>query len=464
MKKYILKRLLFFVFTFFGVSMIIFFLSNFRPYDPTASRAEGEEQLSDRAKPAMLEKLYLDLPLFYFNVTTQAYSDTLYKIQDLNHRENLKRLIAQYGNWQAIEAYYTEVKDFNYQLRTATIRDENRALISDLSVCFPSIITEHRAEEIERIFKTTTSVFEKDTTNTPLLLRFNTIKEKYALVQSSATPFKNYLPAFHFYGTNNQYHIWISKFVRLDFGKSYNSETLVLDLIKQNLFWTLFLSLISIVLAYALSIWLGVLMATKKGTMLESVITTSLFALFSLPSFWVGTLMIVFLTNPNFVEWFPPGGTHDMGVEGLGWWQQLGNYAHHLVLPIICWTYPTLAFLSRQMRNGMLSALGQDYIRTAKAKGLSPRQVIWKHGFRNALIPIITMLGNVLPSLVAGSIVLEYVFNIEGMGMLLYNSIMTQNYPVVFAIVMLVSVLTMLGYLLSDILYAYADPRVRFKR
>ena len=239
----------------------------------------------------------------------------------------------------------------------------------------------------------------------------------------------------------------------------------MVDLIQQKMPITILLSTIAVILAYLIAIRLGVLTAAKKGTKTDTRITTGLFMLYSIPNFWIGMMMIIFLTSPDYWALFPPGDISDSYVQENGMFiHRLWDYVYHLFLPIICWTYPALAFLSRQMRAGMLNVMSEDYIRTAKAKGLPPKQIIWKHSFRNALIPIATMLGNVFPRLIAGSIVLEWIFNIEGMGLLLYRAINLNNHPVVMTIVMLIAILTVIGYLVSDLLYAYIDPRVSYKQ
>ena len=144
------------------------------------------------------------------------------------------------------------------------------------------------------------------------------------------------------------------------------------------------------------------------------------------------------------------------------WWQKIWLAAPHLLLPIFCVAYPSVAYIARQARGGMTNVLGQDYIRTARAKGLSERSVIWKHGFRNALFPLITLLASVLPAAIAGSVAVEVIFNIPGMGWLTFNAISQKDWPIVFTVLMLGSVLTVAGMLLADVLYALVDPRIKY--
>lgn len=248
-------------------------------------------------------------------------------------------------------------------------------------------------------------------------------------------------------------------FLRGDFGKNFQLKP-VSQIIKTGIFWTILISTLSIILTYLISIPLGVYSARKKGTRVDNILSTFLFMLYSLPNFWVATLLILFLGG--YLGWFPIFGLGDI-PEGASIMETASIRAYHLILPLFCWTYPSLAFLSRQMRGGMLNTLGQDFIRTARAKGLEEKTVIWKHGFRNSLLPIITLFANVFPRMVSGSIAVEVIFGIPGMGKILLDAINNNDFPVVFAIVMLTALLTMVGYLIADILYSIVDPRIKYK-
>ncbi|MFK7946025.1 MAG: ABC transporter permease [Saprospiraceae bacterium] len=248
-------------------------------------------------------------------------------------------------------------------------------------------------------------------------------------------------------------------FIRFDFGKNYQLQS-VAEVIKGGVFWTVVLSLLSIVLTYIIAIPIGVYSSRRKGTKIDNIISTFLFMLYSLPNFWVATLLIVFICAG--LGWFPVFGLGDI-PEGATMFQTFQIRAYHLIIPLFCWTYPSLAFLSRQMRGGMLATLSQDFIRTARAKGLEEKTVIWKHGFRNSLLPIITLFANVFPRMVSGSIVIEVIFGIPGMGKIILDAISSNDFPTVFTIAMLTALLTMIGYLIADILYALVDPRIKYK-
>ena len=222
------------------------------------------------------------------------------------------------------------------------------------------------------------------------------------------------------------------------------------------------MSIISIILAYLVSIPLGVWSAVKRGSLFDKGVSLFLFILFSLPVFWVGTLaLILFTTDEYGMNWFDGVWTSSISHD-LTFWQMLKEKFSQLILPILCLSYPSLAYLTRQMRGGMLDVLDQLYIKTAYAKGLTKNKVIWKHAFRNALFPIITIFATVLPAAITGSVVLEIIYQIPGMGWQTIESIQDKDWPIVFGILLLGAILTMLGILIADILYAILDPRVSF--
>ena len=218
-------------------------------------------------------------------------------------------------------------------------------------------------------------------------------------------------------------------------------------------------------MTYLISIPIGVFSAVKRDTLADRIVTTTLFILYSLPTFWVATMLIFFFGGGDYWDIFPASGVQDT-MHSPDWplWKRIADWAYHLILPVFCYTYGSFAFLSRQMRVGMLEVLNQDFIRTARAKGLSERKVIWKHAFRNSLIPIITLFAAIFPAMVGGSVILETIFSIPGMGFLSYNAIIARDYPVIVAVFTLAGVLTLVGILVADILYAVVDPRISYTK
>jgi peptide/nickel transport system permease protein len=260
-----------------------------------------------------------------------------------------------------------------------------------------------------------------------------------------------------------QYGSWLRRVITFDFGNSYKDHRPVMDKIAERLPITIELNLISIFLVYLIAIPIGVYSAVNQGTFIDRITTVILFILYSLPSFWVAVLLIMFLGGGDFFDWFPIYGILSPGMEGAHWISRLGDHLWHLVLPVFCLTYGSLAALSRYQRAGMLEVIQQDYIRTARAKGLPEKIVVFKHAMRNSVIPIITLMGSLLPGMFGGSVIIENIFSIPGMGQLGFEAVLSRDYPVVLAIATIAAFLTLIGILISDLLYVWVDPRITYE-
>lgn len=266
-------------------------------------------------------------------------------------------------------------------------------------------------------------------------------------------------------GANNQYHSWMWKMLHLDFGKSFQDQRPVLEKIWERVPVTALLAILSIILAYLIAIPLGIYSATHTRSKLDKASSVLLYIFYSLPSFWIGTMLIIFFGGGDFLDWFPNSGLYSMDYSpDWGWWESTQDYLWHLALPLFVYTYPSFAYLSRQMRGSMLEVVRQDYIRTARAKGLAEKTVVMKHALRNSLIPIITMLASILPALVGGSVIIESIFTIPGVGQLAFQALTARDYPVILAEFTLIAVLTLAGILVADILYSIVDPRISFNK
>lgn len=253
----------------------------------------------------------------------------------------------------------------------------------------------------------------------------------------------------------------------LDFGTSFDDEQEVLAKLNDKLWVSMELSLLSIFLAYIVAIPLGIHSSVSQGTLLDQGITTTLFVLYSLPSFWVAIMALLLVSEGGTtgIHLFPVSGvpalTGDL-APGESFLGRIWDHIHHLMLPVACLTYASFAYISRQMRAGMLDVIRSDFIRTARAKGLSESVVIFKHALRNSLIPILTIVAVILPALVGGSVIIETIFNIDGIGKLSFDAILKRDYPILMAIFTLSAFLTLIGILVSDLLYAVVDPRISF--
>lgn len=260
-----------------------------------------------------------------------------------------------------------------------------------------------------------------------------------------------------------QYLNWLKRSITFNFGDSYKDNRPVIEKILERVPVTLQLSVISIFLVYLIAVPIGVYSSVNHGSASDKIITVIIFVLYSLPNFWVATLLLVFLGGGEYLNIFPIHGLSSYGVETMSFLRFLIDRIWHLVLPVACLTYGGLAAVSRYARVGMMDVIRQDYILTARAKGLSEKTVILKHALRNSLIPIVTMLAGLLPAMLGGSVIVESIFSIPGMGKLGFDSILARDYPTIMGIASISAVLTLLGILFSDIIYAVVDPRISYK-
>ncbi len=227
---------------------------------------------------------------------------------------------------------------------------------------------------------------------------------------------------------------------------------------------TLLLNGLALLLVYLLAVPLGMYMAQYAGSRFDRWATGLTYLGYGVPSFWVATLLANFFTTPAFgMDYFPSMGYGEI-PEGTDWPTGVWIRLTYLFLPVCCLVYPSLAYVSRHLRAAALTELRQPYVLTARMKGLSGSRVLWKHVFRNAAFPLVTMLGGLLPALLAGSVLIEKIFNLPGMGQLLYNAASARDWPVVTAVVLLNGVLTITGLFLADLGYVLIDPRVKLTK
>jgi len=257
-----------------------------------------------------------------------------------------------------------------------------------------------------------------------------------------------------------QYGLWLSRLARLDFGNSFSQDRRpVAGKIAERLPVTIAINVLSIVLILLVATPIGVLSAVKRNSLFDRATTIFVFVGFAMPSFWLALLLMDFLGARLGI--FPISGIKSLGFDYLSPAAQVWDVVHHLILPVLVSSFGGLAGFSRYMRSNMLDVIRQDYILTARAKGLSERTVIYRHALRNALLPVITILGLSVPGLIGGSVIFETIFAIPGMGKLFFDSVMMRDYPVIMGVLVMGAVLTLAGNLIADVSYALADPRIR---
>ena len=485
MLKYTIERIITFIPMLIAISLIAFIISINAPGDPverlskaagTEGSAEQQTGASKKIKQELRKKLGLDLPIFYIGISSIANSDTLYKIQDKYHKANLKALNHQSGNWKAVSNYYNsllKLQDIFNKPNTSSYL--NLEASNQFSFEINSLLETSNKEIINIKIEKMDSLLNLATNYSSIAdinEHFNNVTTNYSKLESESTKWKNYIPAIHWYGSKNQYHLWLfgngeerNGVIRGDFGISYIDGQEISTKIWDKLWISFILALISILIAYAISIPIGIISAYKKDSLADKGMSLILFILYSMPSFFVGILLLLAFANPDNLSWFPVSGIQDPSTFDPNWsvWEKFKHRAPYLVLPIITYTYGNFAFLSRIMRIGMIDIVSQDYIRTARAKGLGEKIVILKHALRNSLLPIITVFAAIFPMSIGGSVIIEVIFSIPGMGLEIFNAVLNYDYPMIITFFTLVGFLTMIGYLVSDILYALVDPRISYK-
>lgn len=267
-----------------------------------------------------------------------------------------------------------------------------------------------------------------------------------------------------------QYGLWLKKIVKLDFGESFSTDRRpVLDKIwdrkqplpDRRLFITFMLNLITMVIILAIAIPLGISSATHQYSLYDKLTTTFVFLGFAMPSFWLALLLMMFFGI--HLDLLPLSGLKSMNYDSLSLFGKILDRTKHLILPVFVSAFTGLAGDSRYMRSSMLEVIRQDYITVARAKGLPEKKVIYNHALKNAILPLITLIGLSVPGLIGGSVIMESIFGIPGMGQMFFMSVMTRDYPMVMSLLTIGGVLTLAGNLLADIGYMLADPRIRAK-
>jgi len=260
-----------------------------------------------------------------------------------------------------------------------------------------------------------------------------------------------------------QYLMWLKGIIKLDFGKSFSlDQRPVWDKIKERLPITIFINTLSLFLILLFSIPLGVYSAVRAGSTFDRITTVITFIGYAMPSFWLAIiLMMIFGVK---LQLLPISGLHStIGYEEMSLLEKVWDWTKHLICPLFVATFGGMAGVLRYVRNSMYEVLKTDFILFARAKGLPEKVVIYKHGLRNALLPLITILGLSIPGLIGGSVIFETIFGIPGVGQLMWQAVMARDYPVIMANLFLISLLTLLGNFLADIGYALADPRIRLE-
>jgi len=460
MLTYLIKRISTLLLSLWLISVCLFFLQRYVAGDIVMSqnkaRTNGTFYLhpleADKVYRAEAQRLNLQMPPFYFSLEASFFPDTFYQIQYPEAVRIQQELLLQTGNWPLVQSYfytlttfYENLKKINHPTQSVFWKKKLQeiALLSDLSTIQSEMMVpeEMSAPYIEDYRKWTGIV------------------KKMAVSKPS---FFDWIPVLHWYGLNNQYHAWFENILSGDFGTSARDGRLVTDKLEEAIPWTLWVNGLAIFFAYFFSLPMGILMAVIPHKSWISWVNNILLALYALPAFWVASMLLYQATLPSY-------GFSFFSISAWTYLQQNGGFSEQpvrfllqLSLPVFCMTYGLAAYLTNYIQSSFSKVLGEPYILYARTKGISGFRLYYKHVLPNALLPQIVFIAGIIPALVTGSVAVEVIFNMPGMGRLLIDSIHSQDWPTVYSFVLLIAVLTALGLLFSDFLLVLSDPRIRF--
>lgn len=259
-----------------------------------------------------------------------------------------------------------------------------------------------------------------------------------------------------------QYFNWFKRVVTFNFGRSFKDGRKVINKILERLPATILLNVLSLIVIFCIAIPIGIISAVKHNLFIDKFFTVLVFIGYSMPTFAIALVLMYFFGVK--LGWLPVSGMTSVNYDFLAGWEKILDISKHLVLPVVTSAVGGLAFISRYLRSSMLEVIRQDFIKAARARGIMEKKIILVHALRNALIPVVTMLGLLVPVLMSGSVIFETIFSWPGMGRLAYNAIMSRDYPVVMGVGVMMAVMTLIGNLFADIGYAAVDPRIRYKK
>lgn len=468
MFKSLLKRFAYACILLGIISIIAFYLGKLVPGDEILDYLSIDESgYSSVSTPIEQREAYrrvadkrgLNLPQFYFSIRPGYYPDSLFSIVPAEDRNTIISWIRSTHNHPAAMRLYRDgihvLKLFCPVADTSAIADKICLTVSSVLNSKDLFAAHHQLIRLQQDI----SQQNADQSFTGEVQKIN--GDMDLLVKSAKKlSFLEWIPSVKWHGTSSQYHQWITGFLAFEpltsLTDGRNAWTKIFDALK----WTLLLNGLAFILAIVLGILIGMWSGTHDGTLMERLINIKLFALFALPSFWLATLLIYFFSSGEWLSIFPSGGlgSYDSSNNVL---EKGGLLIEHLFLPVLCLALGSLAYVSRQMKQSVVHQFQQPYVLSLRTQGVSEKTILHKHVFRNALFPMITMIGGALPALLSGSLIIEVIFSIPGMGRLMYNSLLARDWPVVFPILMFAATITVFSYILTDVIYKWVDPRTK---
>ncbi|MCS6927910.1 MAG: ABC transporter permease [Saprospiraceae bacterium] len=453
MLLYLFRRLLFSIATLFIVSLATFSLSYCTSGDPITYDYDTQPA----AYIAQARHLGLDKPVFYFSLRSMAQPDTLHRILPIEMREHLRQILRRWGNWPALDRHWKAVEAIQMAFRPRVSGEAMAALVALRFARSPQGAQSALVSLDAWVESLTDTAFKAQARQLLTLA-----KQAQLTWAQHPQHWKTLVPVLQWHGTDNRYHRWIMGFLQGDPGVSVVTGNPLVAEIRPRFYATLLVSGGALLFAYVLGVPWGIWMARWRGHWFEGSMRMGVLFLYAMPVIWIGSVLTLLLARPDIgLGWIRGGAAEPWLLSGKSFWHWYWDNADRFLLPMLTLALHYGAVVALQMRTGMVEALDKDFIRTARAKGLSEKTVFWRHAFREGLFPLITTFGLLFPVLLGGSLVVEYLFDFPGMGVKMQTSFAQHDYPVLFAMVMFIAAVTLVGMFLADVLYAWADPRVR---
>ena len=455
MYSYASKKIIHSLVVLISVISAVYFFQSYSVIDPVddfMSSSFGDRPVSkDEYRLAYIKEAKRQnkhLPGFYFNIVPSYFPDTLHQI--ILHEDR---------------AFYKKV------LRFSKNNNKTASFFNELTQPVESLSYDSTAQNVEILYAQISRTRNWNRLS-PLMerLKSDPKTENYSHLISLLNSYnelstkkqKMTFPKVIWFGCQNQFHLYIKGILTGNLGLSKSDGRTAGSKISKALKWTLSINLIAFLIAGSLGLFIGLWSLKNNGRRIENVFTSTLFFIYTMPVFWTATLLIIFFTTERYGAW-----TNIFPSSGIKFWytdksiaEQIALNASQLILPVICISLPSLAYMSRIMKSKFSEVYSSDFITTLKAKGLNQKKIYNKHVLKNGMIPYITILTGSIPGLFAGSLVIEIIFGIPGIGKLLYDSIYSSDWAILSGIVIMLSIVTIMAYLLADILYTLVNPRI----
>ncbi len=453
---YMIRRVVLIIPTIFIILVLSFVLKNLAPGDDVGRQLELDGAMKALSGEHYMEayrtiavRYSLDKPQFYFSITPSYFPDTLHRIFPKEKKEMLTSMLRQTKNWEQCNLFNSLLSQIKLDLSKFEEEVEIKSLIRKIELDKSLSDVKSRIVDLSKTYN------DSD-------LTIESLSSLIGLVNEMETANAISWPVIRWHGAQNQFHRWI---VHLT-GKSNTSlvdGVPAFTKIFRALKWTLIMSLTTLILIIVISLTLGMAMVYFKDRLFDRITAYFLFLLFAIPTFWLATMMVIFFTTPEYGTWtdiFPSLGIRP-SFTSRSFLDELMLNLEQLILPVICMTIVSISYLTIQLRSDLIETLSRPYILTARAKGLNYWQILKSHALPNALLPFTTIITGAIPNIFAGSVVIEVIFNIPGIGRLMLHSMTQNDWPVVFTIIIVISLATMISYLLGDVILMKLFPKTQ---